>query len=151
MIGVGSLQAELELLGAQFAGRGAIADDAIRAIRAAWGSVSLRHEGIHFRFPGLNVDPCGSQESLPVWVGGRSGRSLRRALSLADGWVPFGLVFPPEPPLDPVGAPAETEAIVRSYIAVGATGMNLRFRHRSRAHYCEQLEAMPRLLHEMDL
>jgi len=31
---------------------------------------------------------------------------------------------------------------VREYAAMGATGLSLRFRHRSRAHYLEQLEAM---------
>jgi alkanesulfonate monooxygenase SsuD/methylene tetrahydromethanopterin reductase-like flavin-dependent oxidoreductase (luciferase family) len=37
------------------------------------------------------VDPCGIQETVPLWIGGRTPRSLRRAVELADGWVPFGL------------------------------------------------------------
>src|SRR5680860_1447486 len=37
------------------------------------------------------VDPCALQASVPIWVGGRTGRSLHRAITLADGWAPFGL------------------------------------------------------------
>ena len=28
---------------------------------------------------------------VPLWIGGRTPRSLRRAVELADGWAPFGL------------------------------------------------------------
>ena len=37
------------------------------------------------------VDPCAVQPRVPIWVGGRTARSLRRAVELADGWAPFGL------------------------------------------------------------
>jgi hypothetical protein len=94
---------------------------------------------------------------------------LRRAFELADGWIPFGLpldalgalladgavaaareerevpldvVLAPEPPLDPLGEPETAAATVRAYGDVGATALALRFRHASRAHYVEQLEAM---------
>jgi hypothetical protein len=36
---------------------------------------------------------------------------------------------------------AELAALVDGYRAAGATMLNLRFRHRSLAHYLEQLEA----------
>jgi hypothetical protein len=52
------------------------------------------------------------------------------------------IVLSPEPPLDPVGDPAASAATVRAYGEIGATGLSLRFVHRSRAHYLEQLEAM---------
>ena len=35
--------------------------------------------------------PCATQPRVPIWVGGRTARSLRRAVELADGWAPFGL------------------------------------------------------------
>ena len=31
------------------------------------------------------------QDRVPLWIGGRTARSLRRAVALGDGWVPFGL------------------------------------------------------------
>jgi len=172
-VGVGSLEAEFELLGAPFAGRGARADDALRAIRASFGVRQPRYEGTHYAFSGFVVDPNGARRHVPIWVGGRTRRSLRRAVELGDGWIPFGLVLDdlrsmlgpgpladargargeafdvvlaPEPPLDPAGDPEHAGEVVRAYAALGATGLTLRFRHRSRHHYLEQLEAMVRVV-----
>ncbi len=90
-VGVGSLQAEFELLGAQFDGRGSVADDAMRALRASLGRTQPSYSGEHFSFSDLTVSPAAVQDHVPMWVGGRSRRSLRRAVTLGDGWVPFGL------------------------------------------------------------
>ncbi len=168
-VGVGSLEAEFELLGAAFAGRGARSDDALRAIRASFSQRVPTYSGTHFEYSGFVVEPSGVQSRVRIWVGGRTRRSLRRALELGDGWIPFGLslddlgtmlgaadvvaaleardgafdvVLAPEPPLDPVGDPQATATTVRGYRDIGATGLSLRFRHRSRAHYLEQLTAM---------
>jgi probable F420-dependent oxidoreductase len=168
-VGVGSLKQEFELLGAPFDDRGAHADDAIRAIRASFGRPAPVYRGTHYDFSGFVVDPCGVQTDVRIWVGGRTRRSLRRALELGDGWVPFGLdlgkleamvrdgamaaaisergpgfdlVFAPEPALDPAGDPEGAAATMRAYRAIGATVLALRFRHQSKAHYLEQLEAM---------
>jgi probable F420-dependent oxidoreductase len=168
-VGVGSLEAEFELLGAPFAGRGDRADDALRAIRASFSRRVPSYSGTHYTFEDFVVDPSGVQSRVPIWVGGRTRRSLRRALELGDGWIPFGLpldaltgmladeavvaameeraealdvVLAPEPPLDPLGEPEGTAATVRAYRDIGATALALRFRHESRAQYVEQLEAM---------
>ena len=34
------------------------------------------------------IDPCAVQERVPIWTGGRTLRSLRRAAEFADGWTP---------------------------------------------------------------
>jgi probable F420-dependent oxidoreductase len=168
-VGVGSLQAEFALLGAAFEDRGARADDALRAIRASFGHARPHYDGTHYRYSGVIVEPSGIGRPLSIWVGGRTRRSLRRALELGDGWIPFGLghaelramlagdsvadeltrrgggfdlILAPEPALDPVGDPEGAAATLRSYAELGATGLNLRFRHRSRDHYLEQLVAM---------
>jgi hypothetical protein len=54
----------------------------------------------------------------------------------------FEVVLAPGPALDPVGDPQAAADVVRAYRALGATGLSLRFRHRSRDHYIEQLAAM---------
>jgi probable F420-dependent oxidoreductase len=168
-VGVGSLEAEFDLLGADFDDRGPRADDALRAIRASFGRRRPSYEGTHYRFSDFFVEPSGVERPLAVWVGGRTRRSLRRALELGDGWIPFGLspaelrtmmadepaatslagrrgafdvILAPEPPLDPVGDPDAAATVVRSYTELGATGLSLRFRHWSRHHYIEQLVAM---------
>ncbi len=175
-VGVGSLQAEFDLLGVEFEGRGDRADDALRAIRASFGRRSPRYAGTHYRFSGVFVEPSGIDRPLAIWVGGRTRRSLRRALELGDGWIPFGLsharlqamlaatpavgertggtgrfdvILAPEPALDPSGDPAGAAAAVTSYAELGATGLSLRFRHRSREHYMEQLAAMAQVTAEL--
>jgi alkanesulfonate monooxygenase SsuD/methylene tetrahydromethanopterin reductase-like flavin-dependent oxidoreductase (luciferase family) len=102
-------------------------------------------------------------------VGGRSGRSLRRAVELGDGWAPFALgpedvarllaaarqtdawaarpaelevVLQPVPPFDPLGAPDEARAVVAAHRDAGATALAVRLRHSSVDHYVEQLEAL---------
>jgi probable F420-dependent oxidoreductase len=168
-VGVGSLEAEFALLGHEFDGRGERADDAIRAIRASWGVRVPEYHGTHFDYAGFIVEPSGLPREIPVWVGGRTRRSLRRAAALGDAWMPFrltlaelgpmladpeivalreardaplGLVFAPEPPIDPLGAPDETRRFLADYAALGATGFSLRFRHESLAHFVEQMEAV---------
>lgn len=157
-VGVGSLQPEFELLGKDFTARGRAADDTLRALRDAFGRSS--HEG-------WVVDPAGVQAPPRTWVGGRTARSLRRAVELADGWVPFGLsvddvrtmldrakqttawaahdsfdvVLWPEPPVDPIGDAAAFRRQVSEATDAGATIVNLRFASRSLTHHLEQMEA----------
>jgi probable F420-dependent oxidoreductase len=93
-VGVGSLQPEFELLGAPFDDRGARGDEALRALRTSFGRREPEFHGEFFDYSGSIVDPCGIQQTVPLWIGGRTPRSLRRAVELADGWAPFGL--PPD-------------------------------------------------------
>jgi probable F420-dependent oxidoreductase len=160
-VGVGSLAAEFELLGVPFDDRGVRADDALRALRASMGSTRPSYTGTHHSFDGVVVDPSLRAE-VPIWVGGRTTRSLRRAIEMGDGWVPFGLTIDeiermlvatarpdgfevgvwPEPPLDPVADPARVTELMGDYGERGVTLLNIRFVHHSLSHYLEQLEAM---------
>jgi len=90
-VGVGSLKEEFDLLGAPFDDRGARGDDALKALRAALPTNEPAYEGEYYSFGGLTVDPCALQAHMPIWIGGRTRRSLRRAVTLADGWCPFNV------------------------------------------------------------
>lgn len=90
-VGVGTLKEEFDLLGAPFDDRGERADDALRALRAALSSNEPVYSGKYYSFGGLIVDPCALQPKMPIWIGGRTRRSLRRAITLAEGWAPFGI------------------------------------------------------------
>ena len=90
-VGVGSLREEFDLLGAEFEDRGARGDDAIRALRASLSQIEPVYRGEHYAYDDFVVDPCAVQPRVPIWIGGRTARSLRRAVELADGWAPFGL------------------------------------------------------------
>src|SRR5262249_17529984 len=70
--GVGSLEEEFALLGVEFAARGPRYEDALRALRAAFGGREPRYEGRDYRFADVVVDPCAVQPRVPIWLGGRS-------------------------------------------------------------------------------
>jgi probable F420-dependent oxidoreductase len=161
-VGVGTLREEFDLLGAPFEDRGARADDALRALRASLSTREPAYHGDHHSFEGLVVDPCAVQERVPIWVGGRTVRSLRRAVTLADGWAPFGIsstdarawlarfdlpagfevVLQPGRPLDPGGEPGRAAERLAALRDAGATIVSAQVVHHSLAHLLEQLEAM---------
>jgi probable F420-dependent oxidoreductase len=168
-LGVGSLREEFDLLGVPFEDRGARADDALRALRAGLSTQRPEYAGTYYTFSDVVLDPCARQPSVPLWIGGRTARSLRRAVELGDGWVPFGLgagdmgamiakarqsaawAARPQPielvlqnnrPADPAADPEGARHIVSRLVEAGATAVQLRIIHHSVSHYVEQLEAM---------
>lgn len=161
-LGVGSLEEEFRLLGADFEGRGAIADDAIAALRASLSRREPAYRGEHFAYEGLVVEPHAVQPRVPLWIGGRTPRSLRRAVTHGDGWVPFGLpldrlremvgaaslpegfevVLSAGRPLDPSGDPEGTKTVLRRVSEAGATVVSASLSAGSASHYLEQLEAL---------
>ena len=90
-VGVGTLKAEFDLIGAPYDDRGPRGDDALRALRASLSESQPAYHGDFYDFEGFVVDPCAVQERVPIWVGGRTLRSVRRAATLADGWCPFAV------------------------------------------------------------
>jgi probable F420-dependent oxidoreductase len=164
-LGVGTLEEEFALLGAPFADRGARADDALVALRAALGVRVPSYHGAFYDFEGFVIDPHAVQARVPLWIGGKTKRSLRRAVTLADGWVPtalspaqmgemlkafelppgFEVVLGPRKPLDPMGHPDRTQALVDELAAIGTTIVHSTFVHHSPEHYIEQLEALAQL------
>ena len=172
-VGVGSLAEEFELLGAPFADRGDRADDALRAIRASLATERPVYSGTYYRWSDVVVEPSAVQQHLPVWVGGRSARSLRRAVELGDGWSPFGLapseigslvtaarstdaweardlpldlVLQSRRAFDPGGDPDATRTEVDALVGAGATALALRLVHHSPEHYIEQMATMVELV-----
>jgi probable F420-dependent oxidoreductase len=171
-VGVGSLREEFELLGAPFDDRGERADDAMRALRASLSRREPEYRGRFFDFGGMVVEPHARQAHVPLWVGGRTARSLRRAVELGDGWAPFGLrttelagmlarardteawaarthaldvVLQSEHPLDPLGEHARVTEQIDKFAEIGASGLNVRLVHHSSAHYKEQLAALAQI------
>jgi len=155
---IGSLEEEFALLGAPFADRGERGDASLRELRRILGRREV---------DGFIIDPHAAQPRMPIWIGGRTFRSLRRAVDLADGWAPFGLkadaiaamikrvsplpagfevVLFPEPMPDPVGDPDGTRAVIAPYVDAGATILNLRLRSESLEQCLAQMEAMPTLV-----
>jgi alkanesulfonate monooxygenase SsuD/methylene tetrahydromethanopterin reductase-like flavin-dependent oxidoreductase (luciferase family) len=124
------------------------------------------YHGEFYDFEGFLVDPCAVQARVPIWVGGKTVRSLRRAVQLGDGWAPFGLrraelaemietfevppgfelVLQNEVPFDPGAEPERVRESAHRLVEAGATTVNVRFVHHSLEHYLEQLAAMRELV-----
>lgn len=161
-LGVGSLREEFELLGAPYTDRGRRADESLRALRASMSRREPEFHGEFHDFADFVVEPHAVQEHVPFWIGGRTRRSLRRALELGDGWVPFGLgrdelagmlanadvpedfevVLSAGRRLDPTGDPVGCTRTLQKTRDTGATITNVSIDARSAEHYREQLEAL---------
>jgi probable F420-dependent oxidoreductase len=161
-VGVGTLEEEFELLDAPFEDRGARADDALRALRKSLSEPEPAYEGDYFSFGGLIVAPHALQEHVPIWTGGRTMRSLRRAVALTDGWCPFGItarqahdwlsqldhppgfevVLSPDRPLNPMEHPEAAKEALTALRQAGATIALAHFVHHSLQHFLEQAEAL---------
>ena len=91
-IGAGWLQTEFDaVVATPFAERGRVTDEYIRAFRTLWTEDAPRHEGTWVKFDGVFFEPKPVQRPHPpIWVGGESGPSLRRAAGLGDAWYPIG-------------------------------------------------------------
>jgi probable F420-dependent oxidoreductase len=91
-IGAGYLQAEFDALGAPFAERGPVTDEAIDALRALWGQPQPHFAGRFFSFSGVNAFPRPVQQpGPPIVVGGFTRPAFRRALLRGQGWYGFAM------------------------------------------------------------
>lgn len=163
-LGVGTLKEEFDMLGAAFDDRGDRADDAIRALRASLSQPKPVYEGKYYSFSDMVVIPHAVQPKVPLWIGGTSKRSLRRAVELGDGWAPVFIPLPKiremldsfdVPPgmevvlqtrqLDPLGDRDGALAEIETLTAAGATIGNLKLTHSSLSHFLEQIEAFAEL------
>jgi probable F420-dependent oxidoreductase len=100
-IGVGWMKEEFDNLRApNFAERGKVTDEYIRAFRELWTQDNPSFDGKYCQFSDLVFIPKPVQQpSIPIWIGGHSKQAIRRAARLGDGWHPIGGV--PTIPLEP--------------------------------------------------
>jgi probable F420-dependent oxidoreductase len=91
-VGAGWLQAEFDaVVTTPFAERGAVTDAYLDAFRQLWTEDKPRIENKYVRYDGLVMEPKPVQKPHPpIWVGGESGHSMRRAARVGDAWYPIG-------------------------------------------------------------
>lgn len=84
---------EYAALGVPFRQRGAILDEQLEAMRAAWTDAPAAFEGAHFRFADVYCEPKPFHAGGPrMWFGGQSMHPalLRRIVRYGSGFHPFG-------------------------------------------------------------
>jgi probable F420-dependent oxidoreductase len=90
-VGTGWLREEFEAVGTEpFDERGAVTDEYIRVFKRLWSEPEPAFAGDYVNFRDIYFEPKPVQQPLPVWIGGESGRALRRVVELGDGWYPIG-------------------------------------------------------------
>jgi probable F420-dependent oxidoreductase len=91
-IGAGWLKVELDAVSTTpFAERGAVTDEYMDAMRTIWTQDKPVFHGKYVHIDGLLTDPKPLQKPYPpIWVGGESGPSMRRAARIGDAWYPIG-------------------------------------------------------------
>jgi probable F420-dependent oxidoreductase len=91
-IGAGWLKVEIDAVATTpFAERGAVTDEYLDAFRAIWTQERVNFHGKYTRIDDLLIDPKPVQKPYPpIWVGGESGPSMRRAARIGDAWYPIG-------------------------------------------------------------
>jgi probable F420-dependent oxidoreductase len=95
-VGVGWDEEEFRHLGLPFRQRGAMSDEYLRIIKAAWSSDVPSFQGKYLSFAGAGFAPRPLQQPHPpIWVAGSpatlSPPSIRRVAALGDAWHPLAL------------------------------------------------------------
>ncbi len=109
--GAGHLVSEFAVLGVDFETRGSQVAEAIPVIRAAFAEEYPTVGGPGAEV-GVGMGPRPVRDGgPPIWLGGSSKAAIRRAATLADGWLPQG------PP--PMGLSAALELIRTERAAAG--------------------------------
>lgn len=94
-VGAGWLKQEWSACGLPFDLRGRMLDEAIVICKKLWTQDRTEFAGRHYRFEPVVFYPKPLQPNgVPIVVGGESKAALRRAATLADGWMSM---FPQTP------------------------------------------------------
>lgn len=89
-VGTGFLQSEFLALGADFAERNALFDEAVEVLRGSWTTPDFRYAGRHFQATGQVQQPPPVQPGgPPLWIGGNSLKVRRRVARYGRGWSPL--------------------------------------------------------------
>lgn len=94
-VGAGWLAEEFAAAGVDFARRGALTRECVRALRALWTEDEVEFRGRTYAFGPVRFEPKPVQKPHPpILIGGESDAALKRAAELGDGW--YGVKHTPE-------------------------------------------------------
>ena len=86
-IGAGWNAVEYQALAQDFSNRGRRMEEQMEVLRALWTQESVTYEGRWHTIHEASINPLPVQRPIPIWIGGRHDRVLRRTARLADGWL----------------------------------------------------------------
>ena len=89
-LGAGYHKTEFFALGVDFEERNVLFDEALELLPKAWKGEPFDAGGLHFTAKGVIQRPRPAQDPIPIWIGGNSKLSRRRAATV-QGWMPMGI------------------------------------------------------------
>jgi probable F420-dependent oxidoreductase len=87
-LGVGYHKTEYHALGVDFDERNVRFDEALDALPMHWKGDPFSYTGTDFDARHVVARPRPCQDPIPIWIGGNSTMSRRRAARRAQGWMP---------------------------------------------------------------
>ncbi|MEU6558115.1 LLM class F420-dependent oxidoreductase [Nocardia nova] len=88
-LGAGYQKSEFHALGVDFDERNALFDEALEVLPLHWRGEPFSYRGRHFDAREVIARPRPVQDPIPIWIGGNSAASRRRAATRAQGWMPM--------------------------------------------------------------
>jgi probable F420-dependent oxidoreductase len=88
-VGVGWNPLEYEALGQDWKTRGRREAEQIELMNRLWTEQAVSFEGEFHRVRHSGLNPLPIQRPIPIWLGGASDATLRRAAKYAQGWIPL--------------------------------------------------------------
>jgi probable F420-dependent oxidoreductase len=88
-LGAGYQKSEYFALGVDFDERNALFDEVLDVLPMHWAGEPFSYAGRHFDARDVVALPRPVQQPVPVWIGGNSALSRRRAAERAQGWMPM--------------------------------------------------------------
>lgn len=91
-LGLGWSQDEFDAVGASMKGRGRRADEFITVLKAIWTTDPVEFHGEFYQVPKSIIQPKPVQKPHPpIYLAAYTPSGLKRAATLADGWLPAGV------------------------------------------------------------
>ena len=87
-VGLGWNEIEYISLNEDFHTRGRRLEEQVQVLRLLWTQELVTFKGRWHEIPDAGINPLPVQRPIPIWLGGYVEPVLRRAASLADGWMP---------------------------------------------------------------
>lgn len=88
-VGIGWRAEEFEILGADFAHRAAVTDEAIEVMQTLWRESTACYHGRFHHFDEVSMPPHPTDGGPPIWIGGNTAGAIQRAARYGSGWLPF--------------------------------------------------------------
>lgn len=86
----GEFPREFDACGVSTKERGARLTEGIEVMRKLWSGEPVSHDGRIWHFENVHMQPAPvTPGGPPIWCGGRSDAALKRAGTMADGWMSY--------------------------------------------------------------